>query len=425
MPAGRIVLAGAHSIGRAFNVPVRYTRRYALVRRVLGDNMAAYEIVRRLFQFAEETLDSAQPDILYAFEWATPLNFAFWLAATSRGIPCVALRYSKIKSDRAFFTTDRLMLNTDAFELANEKRRANASIGSAATDYIRAFREQPAVVQYIATKWKNRMQRNFLRWHVQNARVIVREFINGLRGQDKSLREPPLGRLSRYYHSIFLTYSQQGHMQTFDDKALAEMKYVYFPLHKEAELAQTFQATLWHDQRNTVRVLASMLPHGYRLLAREHRMNIGFRPTRSYRELAAIPNVVLIDAFDSQYKYLRHADLVVTENGSSGWEGLLLGRRVLTLSRTFYDAAGSMTKVVDPDELNAAILNTLAGPAVSDPEKHDRGLGWMIDAELETTFPMTKEAVPAALDRMKSVLGSAITSRRSPRAGHLAAGGGS
>ncbi len=113
------------------------------------------------------------------------------------------------------------------------------------------------------------------------------------------------------------------------------MKYVYLPLHKDAEFAQTFQATTWHDQRNTVRVLASMLPAGYRLLVREHRMNSGFRPTRGYRELLNLPNVVLLDPHDSQFKYLRYADLVVTENGSSGWEGLVLGRRVLLLSRTF------------------------------------------------------------------------------------------
>ena len=40
LPMGRLVLAAAHSVGRAFSTPVRRVRRYALVRKVLKDNMS-------------------------------------------------------------------------------------------------------------------------------------------------------------------------------------------------------------------------------------------------------------------------------------------------------------------------------------------------------------------------------------------------
>ena len=104
---------------------------------------------------------------------------------------------------------------------------------------------------------------------------------------------------------------------------------------------------------NTIRLLASVLPFGYKLLVREHRLNLGRRRTQAYGELAQLPNVVLIDPFDSQFKYLKHASLVVTENGSSGWEGLLLQRRVLLLSdATFYQGCGQGVTVSDPDRLN-------------------------------------------------------------------------
>ncbi len=172
----------------------------------------------------------------------------------------------------------------------------------------------------------------------------MRELLNTSRGQDRALREPPIGLFTRYYRSLFMTWYHQRFMHTVDDAALAKMKYVYFPMHKEAELAQTFQATLWHDQRNTIRVLASTLPAGYRLLVREHRFNFGQRPNQFYRDMASIPNLLMIDPFDSQFKYLRNADLIVTENGSSGWEGLLLNRRVITLADTFYDGAGRDVK---------------------------------------------------------------------------------
>ena len=403
IPAGQAILAGAHSVGRAYNVPFRYANQYPLVLQMINDNLAPFRLFRRLFKFSEDTIDRLKPDLIIAYEWATPLAFGAWLAANTRGIPCVSLRNSKILPERSFWTLDRLMFNTPSIERAVERRTANLPVSDAAQAQIKKFRDQPTVINYIAAKWHHRLQRDFLRWHIGYVRVLFREMKNSLRGQDNALREPWIGRLFRYYRRLFYTSYHGRFMVSLDDKTLESTKYIYFPMHKEAELAQTYQSTLWHDQRNTVRVLASMLPSGYKLLVREHRMNYGNRPTSFYRQMAKIPNLVMIDAFDSQFKYLRHADLVVTENGSSGLEGLLLGRRVLTLAPTFYDGAGLVRNVDNPDKLNAAIIDILSKPAAAD----DHALGCMIDAERETTFPTTKEGTAAALDRLVEVVGNA------------------
>ncbi len=402
--AGRIILAAGHSVGRGYNLSVRHIRKYLLVRRVISDNREPLRIVRRLFRFAEEMLDREKPDLVYAFEWATPLHHSVWLAARKRGIPCVVLRYSKVLPDQAFWTSDRVMMNERAIAIGETMRKSGAPISDQARAYISAFRDKPRVINYIATRWSNKASRGFLRWHWQNGQVVIREFVNRFRGQDLALREPPFSRFARYYHSLYLGFAHQKFFHVLDEETLAKTKYVYFPLHKEAELAQTFQATLWHDQRNTVRVLASMLPHGYRLLVREHRMNLGHRPTRSFKEYADIPNVTMIDPYDSQFKYLKHADLVVTENGSSGWEGLMLGRNVLTVSRTFYDGAGLSIQLRDPEQLNAVVLDALSRePAPASPER-EHALGCVIDAERQTTFPTTKEGAETALDRLKETL---------------------
>ena len=405
LPTGRCILAGSHTVGRAFNATVRYAPRYAIVRRVLKNNMEPAVIVRRLFRFAEKLLDEVRPDLIVAFEWATAIHFVIWMAAQRRGIPCTALRSSKIISGHAFWTTNRLMLNEAAIERGSARRKSGGPVSEAAKSYIREFREKPRVIQYIATKWEHRLGRRFLRWHVGYVRMVVREFVNTLKGQDRSLREPAIGRLFRFYRATFLSFYHQRFFKILDDAALEQMKYVYFPMHKEAELALTFQATQCYDQRNTIRVLASLLPAGYKLLLREHRFNYGQRPTRVYRELAQVPNVVLIDAFDSQFKYLRHADVVVTEIGSSGWEALLLGRRTLLLSNTFYDGAGLGVRVRDPSQLNAALLEALSKPAVIDVDAHDRALGCMVDGEMETIFAVRPDNLSLALDMLSKTVG--------------------
>jgi hypothetical protein len=411
LPLGRAILSGAHGIGRAYNVTVRHTNQYPLIKKVLRDNSEPGRIFRRLFRFADNTIEACQVDLVIAFDWATPLHFSHWMAATRRGIPCVALRNSKIVHDQAFWTLDRLLFNTVAVEEAANRITEKEPVTNEALERVRAFRNQPATIKYIANRWRYRVQRNFLRWHWQFGGIVTREIINTLRGQDNALRERWVGRFLRFYRRTIYSYYHQLFINAIDEEELAKTKYVYFPMHKEAELAQSFQATLWNDQRNTIRILATNLPFGYRLLVREHRMNFGFRPTRFYRAMSKLPNVVMLDPFDSQFKYLRHADLVVTENGSSGWEGLLLGRRVLLLSDTFFDGARLGTKVTDPDNIGAAIVEILSKPAVADQEAHDRQLAAMVDAEKRHTFPMMAEAAPAALNHLANTTMPALRTR--------------
>ncbi len=412
LPLGRAILSGAHSIGRAYNVAVRHANQYPLIRKVLKNNSEPARIFRRLFQFADDAMEACSPDMIIAFDWATPQHFSTYLAASRRSIPCVAIRNSKIMHDQGFWTIDRLLFNIAALEEAAARRRERMPVSEEALKRVRAFRDQPTTIKYIANRWRYRAQRNFLRWHWQFGGIVTREFVNTLRGQDNALRERWLGRFVRFYRRTIYSYYHQLFIKVVEDEDLTKMRYVYFPMHKEAELAQSFQATLWNDQRNTIRILASNLPFGYRLLVREHRLNFGVRPTRFYREMAKIPNVVMLDPFDSQFKYLRHADLVVTENGSSGWEGLLLGRRVLLLSNTFFDGAGLGTTVTDPDKIGAAMVEIVSKPAVVDQEAHDRALATMIDAERHHAFPMTCGTIPVALDHLAKTLMPAMRARR-------------
>lgn len=412
LPIGRVILAAGHSIGRAYSVPFHYFNRYPVLLQVLRDNEEPHRIARRLFRFADKMLECDKPDFLFFFHWGTPLNLLTWLAAQRRRIPCVVLRPSKIWPDQAFLTTDRLMWNSRAGDVARFKVKSQMPASEAAREKIETFRTQPVMIKYIATKWSSRMNRGFFRWHKQYVRIVMTQIANRFRGQDRSAVEGAVARLIRYYRTLFLSWYQQRLFTTFEPDALAGMKYVYFPLHKEAELAQTFQASTWHDQRQTVRTLASTLPFGYRLLIREHRLNYGRRRTLAYRELAQLPNVTLLDPFDSQYKYLQHADLVVTENGSTGWEALMLKRRTLLLAEhTFYSGSGLGRTVTNPDELNAAVLELLSNPPVADDSAHDHALAAMIDAEFETTFPMNQAGMPACLDMLEAHLGPLLRSQ--------------
>jgi hypothetical protein len=401
LPAGQLVLGGEFGIGRGFVHSARILSQSPLVVRVLEDNQEPFRVIRRLFAAADDAVAASKPDLVLASEWATPAHSTVWLAAASRDIPCVCIRRSKIRSDYCFWTADWLMLNAAARDGALAKQKSGASVSEAAKAYLAAFREKPKMVKYIQTKWTGGVKRGWLSWHTRFARNAASELIKGTEPKyDPALHASIFNRLLGYNRRLLRSRAHRKFFQTFDEAQLENMKYIYFPMHKEPELALRFQATAWHDQRNTIQVLASCLPAGYGLLVREHRLNYGTRPTEYYRRLLRLPNVTLIDAFDSQFKYIRHAGLIVTENGTSGWEGLILGRRTMTLARTLYDGAELTIRISDPDQLGIEILRALERPAVADPAIHERNLGYMVDAEFETTFLMTPEGTDEAVEHL-------------------------
>jgi hypothetical protein len=411
--AGQLVLGGEFGIGRGFVHSARILSRSPLAVRVLKNNQEPFRVIRRLFAAADEAVAESNPDLVLASEWATPAHSTVWLAAASQDIPCICIRRSKIRSDYCFWTADRLMLNAAARDSAVAKQKSGAPVSEAAKAYLAAFREKPKMVKYIQTKWTGGPKRDWLSWHIRFARNAASELIKGTEpNYDPALHASVLSRLVGHNRRLLRSRIHRKYFQTFDEAQLESMKYIYFPMHKEPELALRFQATAWHDQRNTIQVLASCLPSGYRLLVREHRLNFGTRPAEYYRRLRRLPNVTLIDAFDSQYKYIRHADLVVTENGTSGWEGLILSRRVITLARTLYDGAGLTNHVRDPDHLGAKILQILERPAVVDPVIGERNLGYMVDAEFESTFLMSPEGTEAAVEHLARTIADISGVRR-------------
>lgn len=401
VPIGRLVLAGDTSVGSGFMSGVLDLNATPIGRRVIMDNTEPFRIIRRLFHFADETLEASAPDIVFTHEWAKPWLFAMWLAAQRRRIACIAARRSKIRSDYCFLTADPLLFNALAQERAINKRSRGKSISDAAKAAIHDFRDSPRMVKHIEQKWKSAKRANWLVWHARAGKTIAVEVVRRLRPSRKSI-----GRVIRYNRQLVKAARHRRYFRRFDPAALQPMKYLYFPMHKETDLPLNYQAAAWCDQRNTVRLLAAMLPSGYRLLVREHRFNYGLRPTAYYRELARLPNVILIDAFDSQFKYIQGADLVVTENGSAGWEGLMLGRRVLTLGTTFYEGAGLARNVRSPEDLGPVILDMLSKPAVEDQVAYDHNLGAMIDAERETIFPINWDDVDANFSRFTASLTS-------------------
>lgn len=387
IPAGRIILAGERDLGRGFSLPIYNWFHTRMARMTLADNRAALPIIRRMFSFARETLESARPDLVIAGEWADPMCFVFRLAAQTMGIRCVVNRQSKLWSGRTYWSSSVTMYNDAAFALAARLRDENAPVSSRAQERIRNFRSAPDTLGYVKQSWRASDSKGFFGYYDTLARMFAVELRHVL-GRRGGPPPKPAWRVAFQHHQqAWLKWRQQRFFRRLDSGTLADMPYLLIALHKDPEQALNYQAPFWSNQYNTVALLSGSLPAGYRLLVREHRNNSGRRPTRFYEHLSRLPGVILIDGFDDQFKYIANADLVVTDNGSTGWEALMLGRRVITLADTFYDGARLTRRIDRPEYLSQEIVEALQKPAMIDPAAHDCALGWMLDAEWTTTAP--------------------------------------
>ena len=401
VPIGRIALAADSRLGRGFVAPVmNLPVTSEAPRSYEKNNEEPFRAIRRLFHWAEELLDLSSPDVVYSYEWALPWLFATWLAARRRGIPCITIRRSKILIGLCFFTADPSMFNLAAYSRSAALQQSGELPSKRARDWLRDFRDRPQVLTYIEAKWNFKKRVTWSSWHRTWAHSFARNSFNVL-ARRKLLKELTVRRLLEFNRRALLANRQRHFLRSFSALELSAMKYMFYPMHKETDLPLSYQAASWFDQRATIRLLASVMPHGYRLLVREHRRNVGLRPNSFYSELLKLPNVALVDAYDLQFKYIQNASLIVTENGSSGWEGMIMGRKVLTLSQTFYDGVDVAAKLTNRDDLARTILDLIRAP---DPDQAeiDKKLGLIIDAEFQTTF--VERDMASALEQLSEAL---------------------
>ena len=407
--ASRAILTGERDLGRGFSRPFYNWFHNRMARAVLADNTEPFRIVRRMFAFARSVLTAARPDLVVSGEWADPFCLITYLVARKMGIDCVVNRPSKLCSGRCYWSEDLYWYNLSARGLTAEKRARQAPVSTRASERIEAFRSKPTTLAYVRQNWDADERRDWLRAHKDLARTFAVQLRHALARRGDAPPKPALRMALEHYRRPWLKWRQKGFFRRYTPDELRDMPYVFFAMHKDPEQALNGQAPFWANQYNTAALLSGALPAGYRLLVREHRRNSGRRPTRYYKDLSRLPGVVLIDGFDDQFKYISNADLIVTENGTTGWEGLLLGRRVMTLADSYYQAAELGHRVRGPEQIATDIVEMLQKPPVENPAAHDQALGWMLDAEWETSVPL--EDYTASLDLLGGLISTSARAR--------------
>lgn len=168
------------------------------------------------------------------------------------------------------------------------------------------------------------------------------------------------------------------------EKKVLKSKYVYFPLHLQPEATLLSTSPVFSDQLSVIRGLSASLPAGYKLAIKDYPLQGGHRSMYFYKQIKKLPNVVLYHRLFPSLKLLESCKMVVSIQGSVGFEALLRNKKVLLLSRAFYDSIYGLKKVNNYKDLHSILKRYLIENV--DKKKQDSSLMAFLKAWLDITY---------------------------------------
>lgn len=281
--------------------------------------------------------DRAKPDFVLSEDVSCFHSYVHFVIARERGIPFWCIGAGRLPNRINVYSSGFQRYERFEARLAEyEQRGVPAAERAAAEEYIRSFRARPTQPPGMSKRAKPvGVQLSDVRKLVDVASRYLAD-----RGNPTAVR--PLSAVGNRFVRIARIASVQA-TQLFE-KPVADEPYVFYPLHYQPEATTLVQAPLYVDQLALLQDVAKCLPIGHRLYVKEHASSRGRRPLEFYRGLKAIPSVRLLGPDENAFALIRGAAAVAVITGTVGWEGLLLGKPVVTFGDVFFNLHPSVHK---------------------------------------------------------------------------------
>lgn len=138
------------------------------------------------------------------------------------------------------------------------------------------------------------------------------------------------------------------------------LKYIYFPLVAEPEIALHGIAQDFFFQLSALNLLARDLPSDFKIVVKEHLLAIGRRPKDFYRQISAHKNVIFANPLDNGITYIKNSRAVAIITGTAGWEASVMGIPVITFTQNnAFNFLEHVFYVNKPNSLNKIISDII------------------------------------------------------------------
>ncbi|KKS95720.1 MAG: hypothetical protein UV75_C0003G0053 [Candidatus Giovannonibacteria bacterium GW2011_GWA1_43_15] len=288
-------------------------------------------------------LQKERPDVLILTVVADIATLFLLNAAKSMGVRVLFLKPARVGElhtltedfpNLSFAENVFAKLQSGAMSLPEEKRRAEK--------FLKEFREKPSPYSHQDTPDKKPVskRRQFaflapakflisLRWTLK----VFIDYAKNPHKDDLFVVKPwhyVWDRLKRKARVLI------GFEDLYDEIDFRE-NYAFFPLQYEPEAGTSVFSKFYTDQLWLIQQIARSLPVDFKLYVKEHPAMYGYRSRRFYKELKKIPNLKLIRPTEWSFDLIKHSKLIATITGTSGWEGILLKKPIITFGDVFYN----------------------------------------------------------------------------------------
>lgn len=278
-----------------------------------------YEACYLSLRFWEQLFSRCPPSICLAYAGGAGLaGRPLALLLRARAIPFRNISYSRF-ADRFYWADDEFGFSP---RFAAHHEAARAAAGQGGDEAI--VGEQVLTTDAMrATLFKNHTWPGVLR---KTVRTLLRHAWGHWKGYAKSRRGyyafSTVGAILRArLHRSWL----DRHAVINMERAVARRHVVYHALQVEPELTTTLFCEFASDQLSLVREVSLSLPATAILAVKEHPWQIGSRNIAFYRQIASLPNVVLVHPYFPSITLIKMASAVSTGSSSVAYEAAALG----------------------------------------------------------------------------------------------------
>ena len=154
---------------------------------------------------------------------------------------------------------------------------------------------------------------------------------------------------NHYYYYYRLKYDEYS----LDDN------YYYYPLHLEPEAVVLYWGDgLYNNQVKLIENIAAQIPPERFLYVKDHPHAGSYRDYDDYVKIKLIPNVKLLAPVTMGKKLIAKSIGVITINGTSGFEALLLNKQVYTFGNCFFNQCSRVNYIANIKDLrNSLYIN--------------------------------------------------------------------
>lgn len=162
-----------------------------------------------------------------------------------------------------------------------------------------------------------------------------------------------------------------------------------YAMHTQPESSIDVAGSYFSNQIELVKIISRSIPVSHDLYVKIHPTDVDGRPAGYYQQLRELPGVVLIGHAANTKDLIRSADLTFTLTGTIGYEAGLLGRKVITFGRNFYNSLPTVHYCDAPPKLPELVASVLG----TDP-------GDVTEQTVQVLADLKSKAFPGEVNRM-------------------------